>query len=76
MTSLGDIVPPLIEDSGDENRPYGVKGNNFQNKQDAVQRACAIQHNDCADGVNDGAFEGNVGDCDKQMATCMTSFGA
>jgi len=70
-SALGGILPPAIEDSGNPERPFAVGDNTFTTREDAVNRACSIQHNECADGVNGGAFGlFDVGDCDAQQETC------
>lgn len=49
-------------------------GNTFVNKAAAVQRACDIQMNGCADAVNGGKASGvTVSDCQAQQQTCITS---
>lgn len=49
-------------------------GNTFVNKAAAVQRACDIQMNGCADAVNGGKASGvTVSDCQAQQQTCISS---
>lgn len=69
--ALGGIAAPAVTDTGDSSRPFGVNGDTFVNKAAAVQRACAIQNNKCADAVNSGAMQGtSVGDCNAQEQAC------
>ncbi|ESZ95418.1 hypothetical protein SBOR_4159 [Sclerotinia borealis F-4128] len=72
--SIGGIAPPNIETTSDPDRPFSVKGNTFTDREDAVDRACAIQHNACADAVNNGGLsDADVGDCDGQQQTCVAA---
>lgn len=75
--AIAGIAAPAVEDSGDKTRPFLVNGNTFVNKGAAVQRACAIQNNACADAVNSGKAAGStVGDCNAQEQTCNANGGA
>jgi len=69
--AIGGIAAPAVTNSGDSTRPFSVNGNTFVNKAAAVQRACSIQNNACADAVNSGSVKGfTVADCNKQETTC------
>lgn len=60
--------------SNDAKRPFEVQGNTFTDLEGAVDRACAIQHNACADAVNSGALSNaEVSDCDDQQQTCVAA---
>ncbi|KAK4235835.1 hypothetical protein C8A03DRAFT_17459, partial [Achaetomium macrosporum] len=75
--AIGGIAAPAVEDTGNAARPFSVNGNTFATKAAAVQRACAIQNNACADAVNSGAVQGKtVGDCNQQEAACRAAGGA
>lgn len=70
--AIGGIAAPQVEDSGNADRPFSVNGNTFVNKSAAVERACAIQNNACADAVNGGSLTGfTVGDCSNQESACV-----
>ena len=72
--AIGGIAAPLVQNSGDSSRPFEVNGNTFVNKSAAVQRACAIQNNDCADAVNSGKVTGSsVSDCNTQETQCLSA---
>ena len=68
---------PAVEDTGDAQRPFRVNGNTFATKAAAVQRACAIQNNACADAVNGGQAQGQtIAGCNAQEAACRQAGGA
>lgn len=70
-SALGGIAAPQVTDSGNADRPFAVDGDTFANRAAAVQRACAIQNNQCANAVNSGAMQGSsVGDCNAQQQAC------
>jgi hypothetical protein len=67
---LGGTAPPVLH-SGKKDRPFCVEGNTFVNSGAAVQRACDIQFNRCANAVNGGRLRGKtVQDCEAQKAGC------
>ena len=67
---LGGEAPPVLE-SGKKDRPFCVKGKTFANAGAAVQRACDIQFNKCADAANADQLDGKtVQDCEAQKARC------
>lgn len=67
---LGGEAPPVLE-SGKKDRPFCVKGNTFANAGAAVQRACDIQFNKCADAANADQLDGKtIQDCEAQKARC------
>lgn len=71
-SALGGIAAPAVEEGGNKDRPFSVNGNTFVNKAAAVQRACDVQNNQCANAVNGGQLQGvNVGDCGAQVAKCV-----
>jgi transcription initiation factor TFIID subunit 15 len=70
--AIGGIAAPAVTNSGDSKRPFSVNGNTFVNKSAAVQRACDIQNNACADAVNSGKLSGlSAGDCGAQVSICV-----
>ncbi|KAM3071848.1 hypothetical protein ACMFMG_009705 [Clarireedia jacksonii] len=70
-TAIGGIRLPAITMTEDSDRPFQVNGNTFTS-QDALDRACTIQHNKCADAVNDGELSDiDVSACDAQQASCI-----
>jgi transcription initiation factor TFIID subunit 15 len=69
--AIAGVAAPVVADSGDATRPFSVNGDTFVNKAAAVQRACAIQNNGCANAVNSGAAQGvTVSDCNAQETAC------
>ncbi|KAJ9354841.1 hypothetical protein DTO027B9_4557 [Paecilomyces variotii] len=71
--SLGG-APPTIQNSGNPSRPFSVNGNTFVNSAAAVQRACDIQFNQCADAANAGKLGGKtVNDCQIQKNGCKAA---
>lgn len=68
-------APPTVENSGDAKRPFSVNGNTFVNAAAAVGRACDIQFNACADGVNRGQITDGttVNDCQTQRNGCKAA---
>jgi hypothetical protein len=72
--AIGGITAPEVTDTGDGDRPFGVNGNSFVNREAAVQRACDIQNNACSDAVNRGEVNGStLADCNAQVATCVSN---
>ncbi|PKK34555.1 hypothetical protein CI102_15390, partial [Trichoderma harzianum] len=75
--ALGGIAAPPVTQSGNQDRPFDVQGNTFTTKAAAIQRACDIQNNQCADAVNSQQLSGvTVGDCQTQVATCTSNLAA
>ncbi|APA08885.1 hypothetical protein sscle_04g036550 [Sclerotinia sclerotiorum 1980 UF-70] len=72
--AIGGIQPPNIERTSDPDRPYSVNGDKFTDIEDAVDRACSIQHNACADAINNGALsDAEISDCDNQLKVCVAA---
>ncbi|KAJ3714238.1 hypothetical protein C8R42DRAFT_726724 [Lentinula raphanica] len=71
--ALGNIPAPPVFDTG--NGEFIVQGDStFNNKQNALDRSCDVQHNDCGNAANanhDASF--TVNDCDSQEAQCKTN---
>lgn len=75
--AVAGIAAPAVTDSGNQARPFAVNGDTFVNKAAAVQRACAIQNNKCADAVNGGKAAGQtVAACNAQETACNAAGGA
>ncbi|KAK0703474.1 hypothetical protein B0T26DRAFT_657300 [Lasiosphaeria miniovina] len=75
--AIAGIAAPAVTDTGNADRKFAVNGDTFVNKAAAVQRACAIQNNACADAVNSGKAQGSsVSDCNAQEQACRTAGGA
>ncbi|EHK23963.1 uncharacterized protein TRIVIDRAFT_117265, partial [Trichoderma virens Gv29-8] len=65
------IAAPPVTQSGNQDRPFEVEGNTFTTKNAAIQRACDIQSNQCANAVNGQKLSGvTVADCTNQIAKC------
>jgi hypothetical protein len=61
-----------VTNSNDPDRPFEVEENTFDNEDDAVERACAIQNNKCADAVNSGEVtDAEVSVCVDQERVCV-----
>ncbi|KAF7885588.1 uncharacterized protein EAF02_004097 [Botrytis sinoallii] len=72
--AVGGIQPPNVETTTDSDRPFSVNGNTFTDIEDAVDRSCAIQHNACADAINNGNLSGvEISDCDDQLSKCVAA---
>lgn len=75
--ALAGVAAPVVQNSGNSARPFSVNGDTFVNKAAAVQRACAIQNNGCANAVNSGKAQGvTVAQCNAQEQTCNAAGGA
>jgi hypothetical protein len=68
--STGAAPVPVISSSAE--RPFSVNGDTFLNKGAAIQRACDVQKNQCANAANGGS-SGSVADCDAQAAACRST---
>ncbi|KAI0200009.1 hypothetical protein F4808DRAFT_173655 [Astrocystis sublimbata] len=70
---VGAAPIPIAEDAGSD-RPFSVNGDSFQNAGAAVQRACDVQKNQCANAANSGADSTiSVADCDAQQKECIAA---
>ncbi len=71
--ALGGVGAPDISQTSDKNRPFGVSGNSFTTKGEAVQRSCETQRAACQSGVQSGAVKDvEMPACDAQMAQCVS----
>ncbi|KAI1876852.1 uncharacterized protein JN550_000924 [Neoarthrinium moseri] len=68
--SVGSAPVPVVSSASD--RPFSVNGDTFINLGAAVQRACDVQKNACANAANSGG-SGSVADCDAQAQACRTA---
>ncbi|KAK5624573.1 hypothetical protein RRF57_000289 [Xylaria bambusicola] len=63
--------PVPIQNDPNSGRPFTVNGDTFLNAGAAVQRACDVQKNQCANQGNSGAADISVADCDAQQKECL-----
>ncbi|KAF2499487.1 hypothetical protein BU16DRAFT_273357 [Lophium mytilinum] len=68
--ALGGIAATPIEDSGNPDRQFSVKGDTFVNLSAALQRSCDQQFNACANAANAGTGNFTVADCSAQQNAC------
>lgn len=64
--ALGGIEATPVEDSGNPDRPFQVKGDTFVNIGAALQRSCDQQFNACANAANGGDETLSVSACSTQ----------
>ncbi|CAG8508668.1 12681_t:CDS:2 [Ambispora gerdemannii] len=67
---LGNIAPPEIVVNADGNP--SVNGDRFLQLNNAIQRACDVQKNQCFNQFNSGDRSFSGGDCENQRSTCQT----
>ncbi|KAI2618763.1 hypothetical protein GGR54DRAFT_141935 [Hypoxylon sp. NC1633] len=68
--SVGSAPVPVISSASE--RPFSVNGDTFLNQGAAIQRACDVQKNACANAANSGADASiSVADCDAQQQQCV-----
>lgn len=71
--NVGAAPVPILNDPTTD-RPFSVNGATFLNAGAAIQRACDVQKNACANAANSGAAAGDsisVSDCDAQQQQCV-----
>ncbi|KAF2810261.1 uncharacterized protein BDZ99DRAFT_308248 [Mytilinidion resinicola] len=68
--ALGGIAATPVENSGNADRPFSVKGDTFVNLSAALQRSCDQQFNACANAANAGTGNFSVADCSAQQTAC------
>lgn len=68
--TVGAAPVPVISSAAE--RPFSVNGDTFLNVGAAVQRACDVQKNQCANAANSGEG-GSVADCDAQQQECAAA---
>ncbi|KAI1502002.1 hypothetical protein F5X99DRAFT_380298 [Biscogniauxia marginata] len=75
--SLGGAAAPPITKSADEDHPYSIDGEDVSSYDDAINKACDKQLNECSDLAN-GAMKGQfeVNDCNDQKEQCRSTLSA
>lgn len=71
--NVGAAPVPILNDPTSD-RPFSVNGATFLNAGAAIQRACDVQKNACANVANSGAAaedDVSVSDCDAQQQQCV-----
>ncbi|KAF3065080.1 hypothetical protein GL218_01984 [Daldinia childiae] len=71
--SVGSAPVPVISSTAD--KPFSVNGAEFLNLGAAIQRACDVQKNACANAANGGDKTISVSDCDAQQQQCVAQNG-
>ncbi|KAI1429937.1 hypothetical protein F5Y12DRAFT_709479 [Xylaria sp. FL1777] len=66
-----DPIPVINDPTSD--RPFSVNGATFLNAGAAIQRACDVQKNACANAANSGSSDLSVSDCDAQQQACVAA---
>lgn len=64
--ALGGVAATPVEDSGNPDRPFQVKGVTFTNIGAALARSCDQQFNACANAANGGDENLSVAQCSAQ----------
>ncbi|KAF3022142.1 hypothetical protein E8E14_014214 [Neopestalotiopsis sp. 37M] len=72
FTGSTGAAPVPVVSSAASDRPFSVNGDTFINAGAAIQRACDVQKNQCANAVNSGG-SGSVSDCDAQQQECIAA---
>ncbi|KAI0380137.1 hypothetical protein F5Y04DRAFT_282267 [Hypomontagnella monticulosa] len=67
--NVGSAPVPVISSNAD--KPFDVNGATFLNQGAAIQRACDVQKNACANAANSGNADISVADCDAQQQQCV-----
>lgn len=73
--SLGSAPVPVVSDAANA-KPFSVNGAEFLNEGAAIQRACDVQKNACANAANGGNAAFSVSDCDAQQQQCVAQSAA
>ncbi|KAJ7066979.1 hypothetical protein C8F01DRAFT_654228 [Mycena amicta] len=72
--SLGGIAAPAV--SAANKNQFQVEGTTslFNNEDEALNRSCEVQHNDCADAANSSGNKSSfsVNECDSQQTQCFS----
>lgn len=68
-SALGGIAATPVQDSGNADRPFQVKGDTFANIDAALARSCDQQFNACANAANGGDATLSVAQCSTQKGT-------
>ncbi|KAI1336930.1 hypothetical protein F5Y15DRAFT_426689 [Xylariaceae sp. FL0016] len=70
--NVGAAAVPVVSNAA-EAKPFSVNGATFLNAGAAIQRACDVQKNACANAANSGAADIAVADCDAQQQECVAA---
>ncbi|CAJ2512401.1 Uu.00g054160.m01.CDS01 [Anthostomella pinea] len=70
--AVGSAPVPVTSDAAAA-KPFTVNGSQFLNVGAAVQRACDVQKNACANAANGGDASISVSDCDTQQKACVAA---
>lgn len=70
-SALGGIAATPVEDSGNPDRPFQVKGDTFANIGAALARSCDQQFNACANAANGGNSNLSVAQCSTQKGMSL-----
>ncbi|KAI0817725.1 hypothetical protein GGR55DRAFT_35342 [Xylaria sp. FL0064] len=65
--------PVAVINDPTSDRPFSVNGATFVNAGAAIQRACDVQKNACANAANSGSSDVSVSDCDAQQQQCVAA---
>ncbi|KAI3322110.1 hypothetical protein HD806DRAFT_137277 [Xylariaceae sp. AK1471] len=66
-------APVAIANDPTSDRPFSVNGATFVNAGAAIQRACDVQKNACANAANSGSSDVSVSDCETQQQDCVAA---
>ncbi|KAI1381847.1 hypothetical protein F4677DRAFT_5950 [Hypoxylon crocopeplum] len=66
---VGSAPVPVVSSAAE--KPFSVNGAEFLNLGAAIQRACDVQKNACANAANGGDASISVADCDAQQQQCV-----
>ncbi|KAI0600083.1 hypothetical protein F4775DRAFT_91153 [Biscogniauxia sp. FL1348] len=69
--NVGSAPVPVISSAAE--RPFSVNGDTFLNAGAAIQRACDVQKNKCANAANSGAADISTSDCETQQQECVAA---
>ncbi|KAI1502411.1 hypothetical protein F5X99DRAFT_427326 [Biscogniauxia marginata] len=70
--NVGSAPVPIISSAAE--RPFAVNGDTFLNAGAAIQRACDVQKNACANAANSGAAaDVDTADCETQQQDCLAA---
>ncbi|KAI5922557.1 hypothetical protein F4810DRAFT_720953 [Camillea tinctor] len=68
---VGSAPVPVISSAAE--RPFSVNGDTFLNAGAAIQRACDVQKNKCANAANSGSADVSTADCETQQQECVAA---
>ncbi|PVH98669.1 hypothetical protein DM02DRAFT_657083 [Periconia macrospinosa] len=75
LGALGGISAPPVLSFNDPKRPFDAGGNTFVLLDEARERSCDLQLNQCADRANSsgGSAGFSVQDCNQQKVDCLAA---